>query len=98
MPNKLASILLLALVAIHCTQGFYLPGVAPKDYADTEPVPLKVNKMVSAKTQLPYDYYSLNFCTPPGGPKLSAENLGELLMGDKIESSPYEVCFFTFRP
>ncbi|EAZ24951.1 hypothetical protein OsJ_08732 [Oryza sativa Japonica Group] len=37
----------------------------------------------------PHNYYSLPFCTPPDGVKDSAENLGELLMGDRIENSPY---------
>ena len=53
-------------------------------------VTLKVNKLTSTKTQLPYDYYSLWFCQPL---KIvsSAENLGEVLRGDRIENSPYEV-------
>jgi transmembrane 9 superfamily protein 2/4 len=35
-------------------QGFYLPGVAPQDYARDDIVNLKVNKLSSTKTQLPY--------------------------------------------
>ena len=38
---------------------------------------------------MPLDHYSLPFCAPPEGPKLDHENLGELLSGDRIESSPY---------
>lgn len=45
----------------------------------------------SVHTQLPYDYYSLKFCKPPGGIKEYSENLGEFLTGDRIENSPYEV-------
>lgn len=30
-------------------------------------VELKVNKMASIHTQLPYDYYALKFCKPRGG-------------------------------
>ena len=37
---------------------------------------IKVNKLSSTKTQLPYDYYSLPFCKPPTIVN-SAENLGE---------------------
>ncbi|GBG82919.1 hypothetical protein CBR_g36446 [Chara braunii] len=49
---------------------------------------VKVNKLSSARTQLPYDYYSLPFCRPT---KIEneAENLGEVLRGDRIETSPY---------
>jgi transmembrane 9 superfamily protein 2/4 len=53
---------------------------------------VKVNKLTSIKTQLPYSYYTLPFCTPS---KIvdSAENLGEVLRGDRIENSPYAVSF-----
>lgn len=51
---------------------------------------VKVNKLTSTKTQLPYSYYSLPYCKPD---KIldSAENLGEVLRGDRIENSPYVV-------
>jgi Endomembrane protein 70 len=51
---------------------------------------LKVNKLTSTRTQLPYEYFSLPYCQPR---KIvsSAENLGEVLRGDRIETSPYEV-------
>lgn len=51
---------------------------------------VKVNKLSSTKTQLPYDYYFLKYCTPH---KIlnSAENLGEVLRGDRIENSVYTV-------
>ncbi|GMH16540.1 hypothetical protein Nepgr_018381 [Nepenthes gracilis] len=70
---------------VHC---FYLPGVAPRDFQRGDPLPVKVNKLSSTKTQLPYDYYFLSYCTPP---KImnSAENLGEVLRGDRIENSIY---------
>ncbi len=70
--------------------GFYLPGVAPRNYQDGEPVEIKVNKLDSVKTQLPYDYYSLAFCHPEKI-EWAAENLGEVLSGDDIENSAYEV-------
>ena len=57
-----------------------------------DPIPLKVNKLASVKTQLPFDFYSLPFCRPD---KIvpSAENLGEVLRGDRIKNSAYEVAF-----
>ncbi|CAK9185507.1 unnamed protein product, partial [Ilex paraguariensis] len=44
---------------------------------------------------IPYKYYSLPFCKPLEGVKDSAENLGELLMGDRIENSPYRFKMYT---
>lgn len=57
-----------------------------------DPLSVKVNKLSSTKTQLPYDYYFLNYCKPL---KIlnSAENLGEVLRGDRIENSVYAVSF-----
>lgn len=48
--------------------------------------------MTSVKRQLPYDYYALPFCKPQDG-KLhyKPENLGEILRGDRIVNTPYEV-------
>ena len=53
---------------------------------------VKVNKLTSTKTQLPYTFYSLPFCRPE---KIvdNAENLGEVLRGDRIENSPYVVSY-----
>lgn len=55
-----------------------------------DPLNIKVNKLSSTKTQLPYDYYFLKYCRPT---KIlnSAENLGEVLRGDRIENSVYSV-------
>lgn len=55
-----------------------------------DPLMVKVNKLTSTKTQLPYSYYSLPYCRP-GKILDSAENLGEVLRGDRIENSPYVV-------
>merc|ERR1712232_416956 len=51
---------------------------------------LKVNKLTSVKTQLPYSYYTLPYCQPTMIID-SVENLGEILTGDLIENSPYEM-------
>ncbi|GJW94681.1 ribonuclease H-like domain-containing protein [Tanacetum coccineum] len=53
-----------------------------------DPLQVKVNKLSSTKTQLPYDYYYLNYCKPKHIQN-SAENLGEVLRGDRTENSIY---------
>eukprot|EP01098_Paradermamoeba_levis_P002333 TRINITY_DN1273_c0_g1_i1.p1 TRINITY_DN1273_c0_g1~~TRINITY_DN1273_c0_g1_i1.p1 ORF type:complete len:624 (+),score=162.27 TRINITY_DN1273_c0_g1_i1:757-2628(+) len=85
---------LLVFTFIFCcfslVSNFYLPGVAPNEYAEDDPVDLKVNKLTSSRTQLPYDYYSLPFCAP--NPIIAvAENLGEILFGERIKNSLYEI-------
>ncbi|CAE7457093.1 TMN10 [Symbiodinium sp. CCMP2592] len=69
----------------------FWPGVAPIEYAEGARVELKVNKLTSVKTQLPYGYYTLPFCKPDSGIVESVENLGEILAGDLIENSPFDL-------
>jgi transmembrane 9 superfamily protein 2/4 len=83
--------LLLAVLSAERAAAFYLPGVNPQSFSEGDPVKMKVNKMTSQKTLLPVDYYRLPFCQPEGGPKMDNENLGEFLVGDRIESSPYRL-------
>ena len=51
---------------------------------------IKVHKLSSPKTQLPYNYYSLPFCKPEEITR-QAENLGEVMSGAIIQNSPYEL-------
>lgn len=94
MKGALVLISLGLLFAASCS-AFYLPGVAPQDFTKGDRVFVKVNKLTSTKTQLPYEYYSVPYCRPE---KIvsSAENLGEVLRGDRIENSPYEVGYSLF--
>jgi len=83
-----AALLLLCILLPSLVSAFYLPGVAPLDLAQGAPIQVKVNKITSTKTQLPYEYYSLDYCKPEKIENV-AENLGEVLRGDRIENSPY---------
>ncbi|KAK7377120.1 hypothetical protein VNO80_02540 [Phaseolus coccineus] len=86
--RSLALSAILLPLFIHGALCFYLPGVAPQDFQKGDPLQVKVNKLTSTKTQLPYTYYSLPYC-PPEKIVDSAENLGEVLRGDRIENSRY---------
>ncbi|KAF8062046.1 TMN7 [Scenedesmus sp. PABB004] len=88
-PAAPLALLLLAAAASRAA-AFYLPGVAPQDFKKDDGIFLKVNKLSSTKTQLPYDYYSLPYCRPEKIVPF-AENLGEVLRGDRIENSLYEI-------
>ena len=69
---------------------FYAHYYCKTDYAQDDIVFMKVNKLTSTKTQLPYDYYTMPYCKP--NPIVySAENLGEVLRGDRIENSLYSL-------
>lgn len=84
----------LLVVLLHCgtSQGFYVPGVAPVEFDLKQTIEVKAVKMTSTKTQIPYEYYSLQFCLPKNGTIVyKTENLGEVLRGDRIVNTPYEV-------
>lgn len=82
---------MLALLLLSCSaQAFYLPGVAPQDFNLNDKVAIYVNKLDSSETQLPFNYYYLNFCTPDNL-KPRSENLGQVLRGDRMETSAYEI-------
>lgn len=85
------SVLLLFLPLLSVCTGFYVPGVAPKEFQKDAIVEVKAVKMTSIKTQLPYEYYSLKFCEPKGEREYKIENLGEVLRGDRIVNTPYEI-------
>ncbi|XWS31126.1 hypothetical protein CRYUN_Cryun23aG0050800 [Craigia yunnanensis] len=87
MPGICWGFLLVVLFA-HSCHGFYLPGSYMHTYSTTDSIFAKVNSLTSIETELPFSYYSLPYCKPSGGIKKSAENLGELLMGDQIDNSP----------
>ncbi|ONK68455.1 uncharacterized protein A4U43_C05F11710 [Asparagus officinalis] len=89
MSSALFSLLLLLIATAIPCDAFYLPGSYMHTYSQGEAISVKVNSLTSIETELPFSYYSLPYCQPKGGIKKSAENLGELLMGDQIDNSPY---------
>ena len=60
------------------------------DYAQDDVVFMKVNKLTSTKTQLPYEYYTMPYCKPIRS-SIRLKNLGEVLRGDRIENSLYSL-------
>jgi transmembrane 9 superfamily protein 2/4 len=98
MFSKVKSGSLLLLAASSMVSGFYLPGMAPHDFADGDDVPLYVNSLTpmsnsQVKSVISYDYYfdRLHFCQPKEGLQNQAESLGSILFGDRIFTSPFEV-------
>ncbi|KAL8037406.1 hypothetical protein ABFS82_11G037600 [Erythranthe guttata] len=94
--HKLKICTLFVFVAfLQLGQGFYLPGSYPHKHGIGDYLNVKVNSLTSIDTEIPFSYYDLPYCRPKEGIKDSAENLGELLMGDRIENSPYRFKMYT---
>ncbi|CAH2104508.1 unnamed protein product [Euphydryas editha] len=92
MCTTSSQIFILLISLITYSHGFYVPGVAPVEFKKGQRIEVKAVKMTSIHTQLPYEYYSLPLCIPKNGTFLDkSENLGEVLRGDRIVNTPYEV-------
>lgn len=89
------------LLASKANSFAYLKGYSVTRYNDGEAIPLLVNKIFSDHTQLQYAYFDLPFVCPPSGNKHGGSpfgsgqsislNLGEVLRGDRIMTSDFEL-------
>lgn len=82
--------LFMAIVSINRHNSFVIPGFPLNTFSQGDAVELKVNKITSSITQLPYRYHDLPVCKPKHTHRES-ENLGEIILGDRIESSLFNV-------
>ena len=91
--HRLTAILVAALVLVvphTATDAFYLPGVAPQNFKPGDEVTVRVGRVSSAQTHIPYDYYELPLCDPSNGRRKSAPaNLGEILSADRYYDAPF---------
>lgn len=86
------TLLLLVVVNSAFVNGFYVPGTAPQDFAKGDIVEVKAVKLLSTKTQLPYEYFSIPIhCKPSEGVEYKSENLGEILRGDRVVNTAYNL-------
>nr|XP_033800371.1 transmembrane 9 superfamily member 2-like [Geotrypetes seraphini] len=96
-----SSLVLLALCVQLCC-GFYLPGLAPISFCEPDvqekpencksQIELFVNRLDSVESVLPYEYNVFDFCSDEKEQRPS-ENLGQVLFGERIASSPYKFKF-----
>lgn len=84
--------LLTVAALLSAADAFYIPGWSIKTYANMEKVPLHVNKVTSNHSPLPYSYFELPFvCRPSRESNSVSLNLGEVLRGDRIWESDYNL-------
>uniref|UniRef100_A0A8C5A1S8 Transmembrane 9 superfamily member n=1 Tax=Gadus morhua TaxID=8049 RepID=A0A8C5A1S8_GADMO len=88
---------LCALSVLYSCSAFYLPGLAPVSFCKEvkeegecqTQIQLFVNRLDSVESVLPYEYDVFDFCQDAKESRPS-ENLGQVLFGERIESSPYK--------
>ncbi|XP_014676175.1 PREDICTED: transmembrane 9 superfamily member 2-like [Priapulus caudatus] len=85
----------------HC---LYLPGLAPVNYCEDPTaaspsgtcqkfVKLFVNRLDSEESIIPYEYNHFDFCTNMEEVPSPVENLGQVVFGERIRPSPYNITF-----
>ncbi|KAH8010079.1 hypothetical protein HPB51_024754 [Rhipicephalus microplus] len=92
-------VLLAVLIpaVLHVASAFYLPGLAPVNYCKPgsttkqcqTKIDLFVNRLDSDESVIPYEYQHFDFCTT-NGTTSPAENLGQVVFGERIRLSPYQ--------
>ncbi|XP_039521682.1 transmembrane 9 superfamily member 2 isoform X2 [Pimephales promelas] len=93
---------IFSLTLLSSSVGFYLPGLAPVSFCEKNSkgdagecqseIQLFVNRLDSVESVLPYEYDAFNFCKDENERRPS-ENLGQVLFGERIETSPYKFSF-----
>uniref|UniRef100_A0A8C5MXU0 Transmembrane 9 superfamily member n=1 Tax=Leptobrachium leishanense TaxID=445787 RepID=A0A8C5MXU0_9ANUR len=95
-------VLFLAGLCSQPAAAFYLPGLAPVTFCEPEKtsenckenIQLFVNRLDSVESVLPYEYDAFDFCKDKNE-EWASENLGQVLFGERIKSSPYKFIFKT---
>ncbi|KAL8180817.1 UNVERIFIED_CONTAM: transmembrane 9 superfamily member 2 [Gekko kuhli] len=97
-------LLLLPVGLASLCGAFYLPGLAPVSFCEPpqpgqegskdckSQIELFVNRLDSVESVLPYEYDAFDFCQD-ATEKRPSENLGQVLFGERIASSPYKFTF-----
>ncbi|KAM4732326.1 transmembrane 9 superfamily protein member 5 isoform 2-T2 [Anableps anableps] len=96
--RQLVGLVYLLVVYFSSCSSFYLPGLAPVSFCEKgaeecqTQIELFVNRLDSVESVLPYEYDMFDFCKDDHE-KRPSENLGQVLFGERIESSPYKFNF-----
>jgi len=89
------------LSTLSLSSAFYLPGLAPVNFCAKEKpaencksdVKLFVNRLDSEESVIPFEYSHFDFCETSSSEDSPVENLGQVVFGERIRSSPYEINF-----
>ncbi|KAF5273626.1 hypothetical protein FQR65_LT04625 [Abscondita terminalis] len=94
------TILIINLLIV-INEAFYLPGLAPVNYCKLGEhsetckyqVLLYVNRLNTEESVIPYEYNHFDFCSASEDEKSPVENLGQVVFGERIRPSAYNIEF-----
>lgn len=91
--------LIVLLVCLLPINAHLFGSDTPNLYQKGDKVELLVNKVESDHTQLPFPYYKLPFVCPPSKTKKSLPlSIGQILSGDRVWESDYDLRFGVDQP
>lgn len=84
---------LVAVISIFKDSVIIVPGFHPTELKSGDQLSVTVNKITSQYTQVPFAWHDVpGVCKPSKEQRVKIhENLGEVLMGDRMEQSLYSV-------
>ncbi|KAL9965970.1 hypothetical protein ACROYT_G029844 [Oculina patagonica] len=78
-------------VSFHTPTSFCEPGKETSTCMSK--IELFVNPLDSVNTVIPYEHSSFDFCSPPLSESSPTENLGQVVLGERIRPSSYNITF-----
>lgn len=91
---SLVLVAIATLLPLCNAAGMYITGLGPTSYEEGSLVEVKVNALSSHQAVMPFPFYDFKACSPSTADLAlyrTRENIGELLWGDQIEISLFEV-------
>ena len=82
-------------IIVLTSYAWQLPHLVPKNYEGTDSLEILVGQLKSARTTVPFDFYTLNWCDDTNSKGYDVKKFGLNLQGDLLTQSPYKYKFNT---
>ena len=73
------------------TSAFSVPGLIPTNYKRGDNLQVLVGRLFSPKTEIPYDFYELNWCNNTANEGYDLNPVHKNIKGADMVQSPIEV-------
>jgi hypothetical protein len=73
------------------TSAFSVPGLIPTNYKRGDNLQVLVGRLFSPKTEIPYDFYELNWCNNTANEGYDLNPVHKNIKGTDMVQSPIEV-------
>jgi hypothetical protein len=85
-------LLALSILSLfHPISAFSVPGLIPTNYKRGDNLQVLVGRLFSPKTEIPYDFYELNWCNNTSNEGYDLNPVHKNIKGTDMVQSPIEV-------